>query len=217
MARAARPSAPRHDRASRRLPASSCYHAGRRAEAHLDGCAGGLVRSPAAHRIRRAGKEHNRAIGAPSKFHAPLLLDRIGEGGLLRLAVGERPGVGRGADPAVWARAGARIGAWAGRSRSLVLPVTLKLQLPGWDHPSGLWPVSGRQSHLHAGDGQDRSAIGRRCCPCSAAHDGCVARPAGLFLSGLRDDVGLGAGGILPVGCCSFTCGGARWSNAERG
>ena len=47
-----------------RLPASSRYYAGRQAEAHLDGCTGGLVRSPAAHPIRRAGKEQNRAIGA---------------------------------------------------------------------------------------------------------------------------------------------------------
>ena len=31
-----------------RLPASSCYHTGRPAEAHCDDCTGGLVRSPAA-------------------------------------------------------------------------------------------------------------------------------------------------------------------------
>jgi hypothetical protein len=112
--------------------------------------------------------------------------------------------------------AGARIGAWACRSRSLIVPVTLKFQLPGWDHRSGLLPVSGRQSHRQASDGRDRGAIGRRCCPCPAAHDG-VSRARVCFypVAGLDDDVGLGAGGILPVGCCSFTCGGARWSNAD--
>jgi hypothetical protein len=81
----------------------------------------------------------------------------------------------------------------------LVLPVTLKLQLPGWDHPSGLWPVSGRPSHLQASDGKDRSAIGRRCCPCSAAHDGCVTRPRVCFYPGFMMTSGFGQ-----VGSCRW-------------